>query len=572
MDAVSVPFDPNTGEPGGFPTIPNALDIDTYANFFASVVPSQFEMWCQTQTREIEQQKGLAKASDALRKATAIPPEMQSFARFSLLPETYNGGVIQWPGIPPEALRKTARENIAPQVIINTRVDDVLKYSIRSTHPWKPGWLIKLREGFHTPGGADPKDADIEEAQRFIENCCFDKMSARERDSKNVEDFPTFLAKLVRDSMTFDGMAVWTDMDLSGKVKAFKCLSSYNIRRCMPQGYMNDPTIFAVGVDEAGNVIHTFTRDQLIFRHRNSRPDADISGYGFPEIEMAVRLIQGWQNVIDLNNDIFTRSATPNGMLVVEGGMTQKQLDILSRIWINLKRGITKSWALPVIPAPKDGDIKLLDLSRLKDGSDALYPDWLNMLAGMLCAIYRFPVRRLGYHVSGRAKDSTPPETPTTTAPGIEDYDPYIGVLLQHIEQLINDYIVWTRWPGLQFEFSAKNPKEDARAYEGRLLACTVDERRALSDMEPLETLGKDEDEKRLGRLMGMAPVDPALTGVYQSILQGMQQRDMAEDGLVGPAAKTPGANFTSKKDPARSQDHGHMSGVRRDSAAESKK
>jgi hypothetical protein len=555
------------------------LDIDTYAHFFMQTLPTQFESWCRDQTREIDIQKSEARSHDALRKAIAIPPEMQSFARFSLLPETYNGGVIQWPGIPPEALRKTVRENIAPQVIINMRVDDVLKYCVRSTHPWKPGWLIKMREGFHTPGDntSDPKPEDIETAQRFIENCCIDKMSARERDANGIDDFATFLAKLIRDSLTFDGMAVWTDMDLSGQVKAFKALSSYNIRLCMSQGYMNDPTIFAVGVDEAGNVIHTFTRDQLIFRHRNSRPDADISGYGWPEIEQTIRLTQAWQNAFDMNCDIFTRSATPNGMLVVEGGMTQKQLDILSRIWINMKRGITKSWALPVIPAPKDGDIKLLDLSRLKEGADVLYPDFINMVAGLFCAMYRFPVRRLGYHISGRAKDNTPPETPTTTAPGIEDYDPYIAVLLQHVEQLINDYILWTRWPNLQFEFSAKNPKEDARAYEMRILTCTVDERRALSDQEPLMTLADDEVQAGWLSVLGKAPVDPALTGIFQSLVTLAYTSPTPAGGGDGeggsPAPKTapkPGAMFTSKKDPARAQDHGHMSGVRRDSAAES--
>jgi hypothetical protein len=576
MDAFTTPYNPNDGEAGGFPVYPHVFDVETYANFFLQNTPTQFETWCNSQALEINSQKSNALAANALSKAITLPPEMQSFARFSLLPETYNGGVVQWPGIPPEALRKTIRDNIAPQLIVNQRVDDVLKYSELSTHPWKPGWLVKSRDRWlpETEHDSKANNDDIAEAQRFLENCAFDKLTARERDAHNIDDFATFLAKLVRDSLTYDGMAVWTDMDMSGRVKAFKAMSSYNIRLCLPQGYMGDPKLFAVGVDEAGNVIHRFTRDQLVFYHRNPRPDVDISGYGYPEIEMTLRLIQGWQNIIDMNCDVFTRNATPHGMLLVKGGMTQKQLDILSRIWINMKRGITKSWALPAVPVPKDGDISLLDLTRLKEGADVLYGDWLNMLAGMFCAMYRFPVRRLGYHISGRAKDNTPPETPTTTAPGIEDYDPYISVLLRHIEQLINDYIVWTRWPHLKFEFSAKNPKEDARAYESRVLACTVDERRALSDMAPLETLGKEEDEKRAYRLLGMAPVDPAMAGVYQTIIQGLQQQKMAEDGLVGQGSasppKTPGASFTSKKDPARAEDHGHMSGVRRDSAAES--
>lgn len=571
MNNFGTPFDPNSfnekEEEGAWPVYENAYDAESYARVFAQVVPTLMQQWSETAVAEIQDTQKNGGAVDvlggkAIRKAPGLPPGMQSFARFSLLPETYNGGVIQWPGFPPEAIRKVVRENIAPQTIINMRVDDVLNYSTRSTHPWKPGWRVKLRDGFEVPDAQLKKD--IEEAQHFLENCTVETIPARERDAKQLTDFATFLGQLVRDSLTFDGMAVWTDMDLAGRVKSFKTLSSYNIRLCLPQGYMGDETVYAVGVDEAGNVIHTFTRDQLIFRHRNARADADIAGYGYPEIEQTIQLIQGFQNALEMNYSVFTRSSTPNGFLVVKGGMNQKQLDILSRIWINLKRGITKSWALPVIPAPKDGDIEIRDLSPLKE-MDVYYSDFMNMIAGLFCAMYRFPVRRLGYHISGRAKDNTPPETPTTTAPGIEDYDPYIGVLLRHVETLLNHYIVWTRWPHLQHEFTSKSPKEDAREYEAQVLASTVDERRALNDQPELETLGKDEDEKMLLKLLGKAPVDPALGGIYQSLITAIFAPKPGEDGA-------PGSSFTSKKDPARAQDHGHMSGVRRDSAAESAK
>ena len=135
-------------------------------------------------------------------------------------------------------------------------------------------------------------------------------------------------------------------------------------------------------------------------------------------------------------------------------------------------------------------------------------------------------------------------------------------MLLHAIVDVINEYLLWDRWPHLEFGFTGTSPKEDAREYEARTLASTVDERRALNDQEPLESLGKDEDEKKILRLLGKAPVDPSLTGVYQSIVQA----------VLAPKAEGGGENgaaFTSKKDPARSEDHGHASGVRRDSAGE---
>jgi hypothetical protein len=565
------PYNPNaedaSGTVAGFPVFDNVLTADQYANYFLNIGPSAFEQWCGSQVRELELHKSQVNeavaAGRTVSKALTLPPEMQSFARFSLMPEGYNGNVIQWPGIPPEALRKVARENLAPQVIINMRVDDVLRYSTRSTHPWKPGWRITLRKGFDAPDSQTK--ADIQEAHDFIENCNTEKLSARKRDELGYRDFPVFLGELIRDALTFGPMSVFTDMDLKGRIKAFKALSSFNIRLCTKAGYMNDPRAFAVGVDEAGNVVTSFTRDQLIFRTRNSRADADIAGYDFPEIEQAVRLVQGFQNAIDLNADVFTRNAMPNGFLTAHGLGNQKQIDILSRIWVNLKRGVQKQWAVPVIPLPKDGKIEVVDLSRLK-GMDAYYENWINMVAGLFCAMYRFPPHRLGYFTSGKGRDNRPPETPSTTSPTAELDDPYISVLLQHVENMINPYILWTRWPHLQFSFTGKSPKEDAREYEAMTLASTENERRALSDQQPLESLaGGDENMKKLLQIMGAAPVDPAMAGIYQSALTtvfGCQEKE----------GDQPGALMSHKKDPARAEDHGHSSGVRRDSAAEEKK
>lgn len=562
------PFNPNEddGQPIGFPQIENVASVEQYANFFLSVGPTQFEQWCGSQVRELETYKAHVKDpanTASVRKALALPPEMQSFARFSLMPEGYSGNIIQWPGIPPEALRKVARENLAPQVIINMRVDDVLRYACRSTHPWKPGWRITMRKGFDVPDAQVKKD--IEAAYAFIENCNIETDDARRRDALGYAGFKTFLGELIRDSLTFGPMSVFTDMDLRGQVKAYKCLSSFNIRLCTKAGYMNDPRVYAVGVDEAGNVVAQFTRDQLTFRTRNSRPDPDIYGYDFPEIEQAVRLIQGFQNAFDMNADAFTKNSMPNGFLTAHGLGNQKQIDILSRIWINLKRGVTKSWAIPVIPLPKDGKVEVVDLGRLRE-MDAYYESYINMVAGLFCAMYRFPPHKLGYFTSGKNKDNKPPETPTTTSPTAELDDPYIAVLLQHVEDLINPYILWSRWKHLQFEFCAKSPKEDARAYEAMTLSCSEDERRALSDLPPLESLaGGDADMKQVLTIMGAAPVDPAMAGVYQSAITAVFGKGQDEGG-------EPGARMSHKKDPARAQDHGHSSGVRRDSAAESKK
>lgn len=556
----AVPFNPNEGEPtGGFPVYDQVYSIDQYASAFMGLsltTPSAFEQWAQQTSNEL-----VAAKSSAVAKAIGLPPEMQSFARFSLLPETQNGGVLQCPGIPPEALRKIVRENLIPQVIIGLRVGDVLRYARLSKYPWKPGWQIKLKAASESPTASDLKD--IRDAEQFLLNCNIETTNARERDEKQLTDFGSFLATLVRDSLTYDGMAIWTERDLQDRPKAFKTMSAFNIRLTGPLGYNGNKRIFAVAVDEAGQVIHQFTREELIWRVRNPRADADIYGYGYPEIEQAIRLIQAFQNALDMNADVFNRNSIPNGFLTVKGMWNQKQLDVLTRIWQNLKRGVSKSWALPVIPIPKDGEINVLDMSRLKEG-EVYYPDFMNMVGGLFCSVYHFPPDRLGYHISGKTRDARP-EVPTTNQPAIDDYDPYLGVLLHQISSVINQYLLADRWPHLEHCFTGSDPKEDAREYEARTLAATVDERRAMQDQPPMEQLATTSEQKEIAQYMGMAPVDPALTGLYQAIVT-------AKIAAAAAPTENVGAPFSSKKDPARAEDHGHTSGVRRDSAAEKHK
>src|SRR5262249_32772350 len=141
----------------------------------------------------------------------------------------------------------------------------------------------------------------------------------------------------------------------------------------------------------------------------------------------------------------------------------QRQLDLINRLMTNMKKGVTKSWVMPVIGLPEGAQLELVDLSRIK-GNEAYYKEFLNMLAGALCTLWRFPPRRLGYRISGGARDAEP--LPDAVTERVDEDDPGLPPLLTHLECLINEYLIWPRWPHLQFAFTGKTPSEDARQYE----------------------------------------------------------------------------------------------------------
>ena len=516
-------------------------------------------------------------------KALNMPPSIMTFGRMSYAPDSaVNGGVVQWPGIAPDSLRKVARENVAPQLIIGMRCDDVLRYGNLSRHIWEPGWTISVLDPDEEV--TDSVSKDIKDAIRFLQNSNIQTgyAEARVRDAHRMTSFQRFLLAATRDSLTFDGIALWTDMDQADRVKAFTLLPAGNIRLTTKEGYQNDPNHFAVAVDDGGSVVYAFTRDELTFYSRNPRTDPQVSGYGYPEIEIAMRLIKGFQNALDLNLDVFDRSAVANGIMTISGGaVTQRQLDLLTQLMTNMKKGITKAWALPVIGLQGDSKLEIIDLSRIK-GNEAYYKEFMNMLAGALCTIWRFPVKRLGYRISGSHKD-TEPASDSSISMTDED-DPGLAPLLIHLECLINQYILASRWPNLCFRFNGKNPKEDARRFEYLTQSRTYGEKRKSAGLPPLEELAKGPTEKKLMRLMHLAPTDANLSSIYQTLASTMVQAetqeklaDKAAEAGVSPGGangtkdvKAPGREITESKDPARSEAHGKLSGVRRDSAKES--
>ena len=536
-------FDPNDRHGPGvgkaiFPSggIGN-YDVDSYVQFFKS-------------------------QGEALMKGDGInvPPSSAPYLNLSYMPDLSNSGVAQIPGIPPESLAKIASENISPQMIIGMRIADVLSYANLSKHAWKRGWRIVQREADKNPSKETRRD--IVAAENFIMNCNTE-LTGSERDKRGYTSFRQFLSMLTRGSLIMDGMAVWTDRGDDGKVQAFKALPPGNIRMTLPGGYMNNPDIFAVAVDQAGTILTTFTREELVWYVRNPRADPDIYGYGLPEIQLAVRLIQAFQNAFDVNADAFSRSHVPNGMLLLKGvGWVQRQLDILTRVWNNMLSGVTKRWSMPALVVPKDGDITVLDLSDIR-GKDAYYEILMNLSMGAFCTVFRFPPHRLGYRISGKGGDS---ELPNQTATDRVDEEDIGKVeLLGHIELMINEYLLSSRFPHLQFEFSGKNAKEDAREYEERQLAMTMRERRANVGLGSLEDAAKESGDEAIiavGKAMDMAPIDPGVAGIFQALIssQGLTNKGVGPEGRIDP-----------KIDPAESEMHGGISGVRRDSAAETK-
>lgn len=590
--------------------------VTTGADRNVSRLPSLEEDFVMSPQDWANKWESMAKSAGGMRAlakdwTTAMPPYTQSFGRLSYMPNnsTSQLGVLQWPGLPPETLQKLAREMLGPQMIIGLREDDVLRYSDLSDQAWRPGWNIRPLDKSEDDEIDEATLKQIREAEQFLLNSGNDKefVDPLVRDGLGRLSFSKFLLEVVRDSLTYDGIAIWVDRDeTTNRISSYAPLPAGKIRMLarpdlaktdeIREGQLNfygassmtgkqmmfdagNPP-FAVAVDETNNIVDTFTRDQLIWYTRNPRVDAEVGGYGYPELEMALVLVTGFNNAIQFNADIFDKNSIPKGILAIKGNFTQRQFDALGRIWDNLQRGQRNDWTLPAIQLSEKGEIEVINLEPLR-AQPAYYNNLINLFMGALATIYRIPVHRLGYKISGTERDSRP-DTPKSLQ---EDQDVGLPALLTHLEIVINNYLIHDRWPHLKFVFTGKSTKEDAREYEAKILAMTFDEKRVATGLKPYEKTfkPKGEEEKLVAKLMANAPMDPGLAGIYQSMIAALAKGgafgnpiDSMGGGMAGGTGggELPhkGARMTSKKDPAKSEEHGHMSGVRRDSKVETVK
>jgi len=559
------PFDPNMD-------FESVKSVSNYGAVFPSVSSlgvgpvTSAKQYADIFTQAIEGTSSFETFVTEMAKAIRQAPSMEKFAKLELMPQQYSDSLMSPPGIPFEMLTKISDDNLFVKPIIQGRIADILRYSEKSSHPWKPGWAIELKSGFTAPTEAQKKQ--IIDAENFISNCAYGDISVRQRDKLGYRPFRNFLAAFVRDRLRYDFVTVYTDMDTRDQVQAFKVFPAACVRLASPKGYKNDPEIFAVGLDNGYNISQTFTRKQLFTVVQNERSDPDWGGYGYSEAEQVLRVLQGFTDCFTLLCDTFNKNAVPNGILMAEGMWGPRQLEILTAIWQNLKKGVSKGHALPVMAMPKDGGLEILDLTKMKDNAEYFAP-FLNLSAGLIAATYNFPVDRLGFHVNGTTAADTRPESDTASGTIIDNADPGLAPLLSLIADSISAYIIDSRWPELKFVFRGANPKEDAREYEARMKASTWGEARALSDLMPVAKLGEDEDQSEVLKYMDLCPTDPIVASVYQNIITALIASKTTEKAT---AEKPQGALMQNKTDPAKAETHGHTSGVRRDSAGEKKK
>ncbi|MCE3605754.1 phage portal protein [Massilia sp. P8910] len=405
-----------------------------------------------------------------------------------------------------ESMRVVVDQTPVLSALILTRMRQVQRFcAVAETDSDAPGFEIRHVDKEHSLTKSEKET--IKQQTRFISNCGWE-FKPRLRKALRRDSFSQFLAKATRDTLTMDACPIEVEWkrDKSLGIDGFYLVDGATIRLCTDKGYQGDPDVHALQVVQ-GRISSSYTFDDLIYEPRNPRSDVLACGYGHSEVELLVKVVTGYLNAMTYNIKGFDSNAIPKGMLNLVGNYSDADLAAFKRYWNSMVRGVQNQWTLPVMVA-KDGDSKATFEKFGVEFNEMYFSKWMTFLTSLICAIYGISPSEINFD-SFSGGNSSPLAGSDTQEKLTASKDSGLRPLLAYFQGLMTDYIIGDFSDSFVFRFTGLDPEDADKKHERSKLVMTVDEMRARDGMQA----HKD-------KMVGAAPVNPALIQVYMQSIQ----------------------------------------------------
>lgn len=290
---------------------------------------------------------------------------------------------------------KAYSNNIILNAIINTRANQVSLFCQPARFSEKGlGFQIRLKDINLEPNRN--QQAMIKRIENFVLNT--GKGVDIDRDS-----FTTFAKKVVRDTYRYDQVNFEKVFDKNGNFVRF---------------VIKDPSTIFFATDKDGHIIKNgyryvqvldnkvvakFKTREMAFAVRNPRSDIEVAGYGYSELEIAMKEFIAHENTEKFNDRFFSHGGTTRGILQIktEESQSQHALDVFKREWKNGLSGINGSWQIPVVSAE---DVKFVNMTPT--ARDMEFEKWLNYLINVISSLYGIDPAEINFPNNGGATGS----------------------------------------------------------------------------------------------------------------------------------------------------------------------
>jgi hypothetical protein len=452
---------------------------------------------------------------------------MQS-VRLDRLQAMAYGDYYERPGLASDALRAMVEQTPVLNAVIMTRIRQVQRFCNPQDADTGPGFQIAHVDPDHEVTPSERASQHL--LSRFLTNCGWE-FNPRRRKAMRRDNFAGLMAKVVRESLTYDALAIETEARNDGRgINGLYALDGSTIRLCPEDGYRGDDSKFAVQV-VTGQVVTAYGYEDLIFEPRNPRADVRLAGYGMGETELLVRVVTGFLNAMTHNSKGFDDNSIPRGLLQLTGEYDERDLMAFKRQWNAMVTGVNNAWKLPVLTS-RTAESKA-EFTQFGQGFDEMhFSKWMTFLVSIICAIYGMSPAEINFdsftagNTSALAGNDTAEKLAASKDSGLRP-------LMAYLESVVSDFIVTDFSDKYCFRWTGLEPEDAQQKSEIRKLVLTVNEMRA------------QENYDKLDGPLGDAPLNPSLIGPWMQLTQQAQggqeggddgqDQDPGQGGQDGP-------------------------------------
>jgi hypothetical protein len=459
-------------------------------------------------------------------KAGILSPDRGAYDPKSNLTDPTNYGTMnfgykeKWALLDYSKCRAISYADSIIAAIMQLRINQIASFSIPQSDKYKVGFKIKMRDKDKEPNSAE--QAKIKELEQFILMTGVPENFIDTPERTRRDGFATFLRKIGRDTLTFDQTNFEITPRNNGIPYQFQAVDAATIRivpdekekheyfggapnytseefaQVMP--FSGTPNPFREFQPKhprycqvvSGVIRHIYDEWEMAFGVRNPRTDLLAQGYGFSEIEMLVTTITSHMNAEAFNRRIFTNGSTVKGIMAFEGIVPPDQLESFRRQWYMQSTGITNAWKTPIMSLGKETKLNWVDLA--KTNREMEFGKWLEYCIKSICGVFQLDPIEIGFDIarqtSGSSGGSGGLQGSNEKEKIFASQEKGLRPLLKHIQQLLNDYIVYRIDPDFEFEFvglNVSNEKDDLDLSIQQVKNFkTVNELRAEHDLQPI--------------------------------------------------------------------------------------
>ena len=352
--------------------------------------------------------------------------------------------------------------------IIKTRKNQVADFAEPQEDKYSTGFVIRKKHKNGVEQNMTEKDKKIAFAiTEFI-------MKGGNVGSWGVDDFDTFIRKIVEDSLVFDQMTFEIVRNRRGKIESFLATdaSTFRISDSFYEkdydnsffhrngaGVYNERNDFGPKVKGyypayvqvyQNAKVNEFYPWELCFGVRNPSTSIYANGYGCSELEDLINVVTSMLWGDEYNRRFFSQGSAPKGLLRIKGTNNEAALQQFKQQWQSMITGVMQGWKTPVVEA----DVDWIDLQ--KNNRDMEYSSWMEYLIKISCAIYSIDPTEIGWDISRGSGNSGLFEG--SQAERLQhSKDKGLYPLLKFIQRKLNKYIVEQINPDFELVFMGLN-------------------------------------------------------------------------------------------------------------------